>query len=94
MDDDEILNDHNIQLEMQVDIYNYAFLKFITTNCRFVHKELMLKCMITFVIQYLLAHFVRGERSGLNGVHLGTVDLNATRIICAMILHMSVMSEV
>jgi len=42
----------------------------------------------------MLASFVRNEREGLSAVHLGTVELNATRIICAMILHMTIMAEV
>ena len=61
-------------------------------NNTFVHKDLMLKSLMAFSMQFILATFVRWERS--SPTYMGSWELNATRIICAMILHMTVMPEV
>jgi len=37
---------------------------------------------------------VRLDRKGFSATHLGDTWLNATRIICAMILHIIIMPEV
>ena len=59
-----------------------------------MHKELMLKCFMTFFMQVMLSYLVRFNSDGLSAAYLGDVPLNAARIICAMILHISIMPEV
>lgn len=53
----------------------------------------MLKCSLCFIMQMLLVGLVL-YNSGEDDYHLGTWQINLSRLICAFILHLTVMEEV
>jgi len=86
--------DKFLDVEMEEDIYNLTFLMFLKTNDAKVHSALMLKCILTFFMQVGLTYLVRYDSSGFESAHLGDLPLNAARIICGMILHISIVPEI
>lgn len=50
-------------LEFQNDIYCITFVKFIQSNDAMLHRELMLKCALTFCFQVLLIYLVAFEKA-------------------------------
>jgi hypothetical protein len=57
-------------------------------------RDLCIKCAITFVFQYALVMLIIRESYGLSNVYQGDAYLNATRFICAYLLHYSIIPEV
>ena len=90
-------------LELHEDIYSLAYLCLITSEDVIHQRDLNFKCFLTFMTQLGLAYLVINESLGrtwretfVEGgfLYQGNYQLNITRIICAIILHMSIMPEV
>jgi len=79
-------------LELEVDIYCITFLKFRTPD-PILHRELLLKSVIAYIMQMMLISLVISETDGFSSAHDGTFKLNCSRLICAFLLHMSLVPE-
>lgn len=79
-------------LNFSSDIYCTTFIKFMTSNDAILHRELMLKCALTFIFQILLIQLVAFEKP--IEVYQGDVKINLARFVCAIILHIQIIPEV
>lgn len=86
--------DEPILLELQTDIYCLTFLKFIQIDDPILHRDLVLKCCLTFLIQILLCVLVLSETEGFSDIYMGSTPLNASRILCSFLLHMTIVTEI
>jgi hypothetical protein len=87
--------DENIKLLLQVDIYCFTFLKFIQVDDPFLHKDLILKSCLTFMIQVSLCVLVLSETKGLGDeIYMGGTTLNAARLLCSLLLHLTIVPEI
>ena len=83
-----------IQLNLEEDIYCYTYFKFISGYNPSVQKDLLIKCMVTFVFQFFLIFFIFGESGGINSVVVGSYQLNFSRMVCGYLLHYNIIPEV
>jgi len=67
---------------------------FIGSDVPQMHRELMMKSTMASTIQCLLIFLIISERPSLDDVYLGGVNINCSRLICGILLHMSVVPEV
>ena len=60
------------------------------------HRQLVLKCAFTFIIQIALTLIIWVETAEEGKIEIFTGDLylNASRLMCSILLHMSIMPEV
>lgn len=90
--EDESLENSRSKLDFQEDIYCLTFINFLRGTTAEARRELTLKSTLTFMIQMGLIALIWGDRVGK--VILGDVALNMSRIICAIILHITIVPEV
>ena len=88
--DADLMEDHFLMLDS--DIYCATFLRFIMCNDAILHRELMLKCALTYSFQMCLIYLVAFEKPVR--VFQGDTQINMARIICAFILHIQIIPEI
>jgi len=82
------------ELELQEDIYCFTFFKFIHEYDPSIQKDLLIKCVVTFVFQTCLIYFIFADSGGLSSVIVGDYTLNFSRMICGYLLHYNIIPEV
>ena len=90
--------DDEIELELSEDIYCITFIKFLKDE-PLVQRELMMKSVIAFIMQAVLIGLISFEAIkqadfGTINIYSGTWKINCTRLLCAFLLHMTVVPEV
>jgi len=60
----------------------------------FRHRDLFLRSIITFCLQMGLIYLLFTESNGLDSSSMGTLNLNAARLICTLVLHILILEEV
>jgi hypothetical protein len=81
-------------LQLNPDIYCLTFLKFIQLDNPKMHRNLMLKSVLAFVVQVLLCALVMSETKGWSDIFTGRSELNGSRLVCSFLLHISIMPEI
>lgn len=81
-------------LDLQEDVYCLTFQQMILVDDSVWHRQLVLKSVFTFIIQVALIYIILVTTDGVGSVFTGDVYLNCARLMCAILLHMSVMPEV
>jgi hypothetical protein len=81
-------------LDMKPDIYCLTFLNLLLTNNPKIHRELVLKSFLAFIVQIILCVLVYGETKGWNDIFTGSSELNGVRLVCSFLLHISIMPEI
>ena len=96
-------------LELEEDIYCFTYLEFIKEDDPKIHRELMLKCVLAFMMQIILCYCVLGETINIfeageteqdehtlniNCYFTGGAFLNGVRYACSYLLHMSIIKEI
>ena len=88
-------------VELQQDIYSLTFHQFQKSNNSIWHRELMLKSTMTFIMQLSLCFLILNQIMDKDevddnklDVFTGDVYLNATRLLCSTLLHISIMPEI
>ena len=79
---------------MKPDIYCLTFLKLLQVNNPKLHRELMLKSCLAFIVQIILCVLVYGETKGWDDIFTGSSDLNGVRLVCSFLLHITIMPEI
>jgi hypothetical protein len=83
------------KLELQKDIYSFTYFKFATDHNPVLLGELSVKCFITIFVQLALIAFKLEEMGRKNErIYRGDAILNFVRIICAIIMHLSLYPEI
>ena len=80
------------KLILQQDIYSVTFVTLLKVNNPVIHRQLEMKCFLTFFLQMLLVGLIVSEFSR-EDIFTGDVKLNACRYLCSICLHVSIMPE-
>ena len=81
-------------MDFQEDIYNYTFIRLLISDDHKEHYQLMLKASLSFGMQITLVFLVMAGKWYFKDVFLGNYLINDARVICALILHVSLMPEI
>lgn len=81
-------------MESHTDIYYLTFVLFKNVNNSALHRELVTRCAMCFFGQMALIALIFNESEGINGIIMGTTQINSARIICAVILHLTLLPEI
>lgn len=94
--DDE--SDDEETLELSQDIYSLTFHQFQKSPNSLWHRELMIKAVMTWIMQLALCALVLANifdpEEGLGNVTTGNVYLNSGRLLCSILLHIQIMPEI
>ena len=83
------------KLILESDIYCFTFLTFITDANPVLHRSLFIKSIITFLLQFMLILMLLiNELGNTGGIYGGNLQVNFSRIICALLLHILIVPEV
>mgnify|MGYP006096906751 CR=1 FL=1 len=92
----ELEEDDSIKLLLQEDIYALTFLQFIKTKTKLrpsLRKDFVLKCILTFIIQLSLSVLIFIDSDNAKPV-IGNHQLNMTRFLCSVLLHLQILPEI
>ena len=82
------------KIELHPDIYTLTFLKFYQTDNPIIHKELVKRAMLCLMAQLGLVYYIYKDSQGISGIVQGSFELNCVRLICALILHITLIPEI
>lgn len=83
-----------VKFELIPDIYCYTFLQLTKGKSVSVEKELFLKSTFSFMLQVLLTFLNYYGSGGIQSVFHGDIQINLVRLICAFLLHFSIIPEI
>ena len=90
----------SLKLDVGTDVYSYGVIAFLTPEGAQPKKadRLVMKAVFSFALQLILSlmlitQYTENGKSLLSGIYVGTPKLNAVRILCSFLLHISVIEE-
>jgi len=81
-------------LKLSEDIYCITFIKLMKSSNPALVKDLVLKSCMTFMIQVILSIVIWQSSGGIASIYPGDYMLNSTRLVCAFLLHFSIIPEI
>lgn len=87
--------DENMEdLELSEDIYCLTFAALMTSRNTVIHRELVLKAGISFMLQIILTIIVWHGSATFDKVEVAETYVNSARIIAAFLLHFAIIPEI
>ena len=94
-----------IEITLEEDIYSIGFVTFLRFDSPKRHERMVQKCIWTFVFQIVLLillarHWGQDEdhvvslENIIENIELGSTSLNLTRLVCALLMHISILPDI